>query len=155
MQVNRAVGLAGVCLLMIGVWAGATVWAGFPVPVHSLPLLIVLMVGLVGYAAMPYSLPRPRRVLPSTNTSRCPPIRRALLELVGEEDFISWFNALEFESTDGQTIRLSVPVTFLKSQIDQHFAHVVLQACRTVFPHLNRTEIIVRSSDPRPNHPHA
>lgn len=141
---GRALVFAAACLALIGVWVAASALAGFPVSPHTLPLLVVLMVGLVVFAALQLSLPGRRIGTANLPPSSCPAIRRAILALVGDEAFVSWFNALEFDSTDGHVMRLSVPVTFLKTHIDRHYAHATLQACRTVFPELHTVDIVVR-----------
>lgn len=72
--------------------------------------------------------------LGSTMDERPLVARRALLALVGEEVFVSWFNALEFEDFDGSTVRASVPVRFIRNFIETHHMETLLQAAQQGYP---------------------
>lgn len=71
-------------------------------------------------------------------------VRSMLRARLGEEIFTSWFNALEFDSFDGKTVRMSVPVKFLRNWIQSHYADELLNCCRAEFKGAGRVEVVLR-----------
>jgi chromosomal replication initiator protein len=70
---------------------------------------------------------------------------RALLRIrFGEEVYSSWFKTMEFESFDGETIRVSVPVKFLRNWIQSHYADDLLTCCAAEFDGVKRVEVVLR-----------
>lgn len=70
---------------------------------------------------------------------------RAMLRAqLGEDIFTSWFNAMEFESFDGSTVQVSVPVKFLKNWIQSHYEDALLGCCRAEFKGAERVEVLLR-----------
>jgi chromosomal replication initiator protein len=70
--------------------------------------------------------------------------RAMLRATLGEDIFTSWFNALEFDHFDGKTVRVSVPVRFLKNWIQSHYADDLLKCCRAEFKGAERVEVSLR-----------
>jgi chromosomal replication initiator protein len=71
-------------------------------------------------------------------------VRAALKAQLGEDVYSSWFNSLEFQSLDGATLTVSVPVKFLKNWIQTHYADALLTCCRIEFADIERVEIVQR-----------
>ena len=70
---------------------------------------------------------------------------RAMLRAqLGEDIFTSWFNAMEFESFDGSTVQVSVPVKFLRNWIQSHYEDALLACCRAEFKGAERVEVLLR-----------
>ena len=70
---------------------------------------------------------------------------RAMLRArLGEDVFSSWFASLEFEDFDGQVVRASVPVKFLKKWIQSHYADDLLQCCAAEFTGVERVDVALR-----------
>ena len=87
-------------------------------------------------------------------------VRAILKARVGEEKFNSWFKSMEFASFDGRVLLVTVPVKFLKSWIQQHYADTLLECCATQFEGVEQIEVAQReptvarkqprAPDPRP-----
>ncbi|MEZ5851389.1 MAG: chromosomal replication initiator protein DnaA [Hyphomicrobiaceae bacterium] len=73
-----------------------------------------------------------------------PRIRAILRAQLGEEIFKSWFGALEFERYDGEVLRVTVPVKFLKSWIQTHYADALHRCAASEIPGLERVEVHLR-----------
>jgi chromosomal replication initiator protein len=71
-------------------------------------------------------------------------LHKQLRATLGEEVYSSWFNAVELGGVVEGTVRLSVPVKFLKSWIQSHYTDQMLACCRSVFEDVDRVEIVVR-----------
>jgi chromosomal replication initiator protein len=80
-------------------------------------------------------------------------VRERLRAEVGEDIYLSWFARMELESSEGETVKLSVPTRFLKSWIQSHYAEKVLTCWRAENAGFSRIELIVRSSMLRPATP--
>ncbi|HRY06967.1 MAG TPA: chromosomal replication initiator protein DnaA [Hyphomicrobiaceae bacterium] len=63
---------------------------------------------------------------------------------LGEDIFTSWFNAMEFESFDGSTVQVSVPVKFLRNWIQSHYEDALLACCKAEFKGVERVEVLLR-----------
>lgn len=79
-------------------------------------------------------------------------MRKTLRVRLGEEVFTAWFGTVEADGIAGTTLHLSVPVKFLKSWIQSHYADALLAAARQEFPTLERVDIVLRQPQaaPRP-----
>ncbi|MDO9382159.1 MAG: chromosomal replication initiator protein DnaA [Hyphomicrobiaceae bacterium] len=64
---------------------------------------------------------------------------------LGDETFTSWFNALEFDDFDGKTVKVSVPVKFLRNWIQSHYIDDLLQCAQAEFTGAERIEVLVRT----------
>jgi chromosomal replication initiator protein len=71
-------------------------------------------------------------------------VRAMLRAQLGEDIFTSWFNALEFESFDGTTVQVSVPVKFLRNWIQSHYEDALLACCKAEFKSAERVEVLLR-----------
>jgi chromosomal replication initiator protein len=70
---------------------------------------------------------------------------RAMLRArLGEDIFSSWFASMDFEGFDGQVVRASVPVKFLKKWIQAHYAEDLLQCCAAEFIGVERVDVALR-----------
>jgi chromosomal replication initiator protein len=71
-------------------------------------------------------------------------VRTMLRARFGAEVYDCWFHALEFETFDGRTVRASVPVKFLQTWIQSHYAEGLLECCKAEFQGAERLEIVTR-----------
>ena len=71
-------------------------------------------------------------------------VRVMLRARFGAEVYDCWFHALEFESFDGRTVRASVPVKFLQTWIQAHYADGLLECCTAEFHGAERLEVVTR-----------
>ena len=71
-------------------------------------------------------------------------VRAMLRAQLGEDIFTSWFNALEFDAFDGKTVQVSVPVKFLRTWIQSHYADQLLACCKAEFKGTERVEVVLR-----------
>jgi len=70
---------------------------------------------------------------------------RAMLRArLGDDIFLSWFHTLEFESFEAQTVKVSVPVKFLRTWIQSHYAEDLLSCCRAEFKGAEKVEVVLR-----------
>ena len=60
---------------------------------------------------------------------------------LGEEVYSSWFGSMEPDVRSGNVLRLSVPVKFLKSWIQSHYADRVLACWQAEMPTLQRVDL--------------
>lgn len=68
-------------------------------------------------------------------------IRRDLRARIGENVFDAWFRLLEFESFDGATVRMSVPVRFLQRWISGRYLDALRASCAVAFPDVQWVEV--------------
>ncbi|HEV7449343.1 MAG TPA: chromosomal replication initiator protein DnaA [Candidatus Paceibacterota bacterium] len=73
-------------------------------------------------------------------------VRARLRAELGEEIFKSWFASMDFCALEGQTVRVSVPTTFLKSWVQSHYADKILACWKAEVPEVRRIEIVRRSA---------
>src|SRR5262249_57977597 len=66
--------------------------------------------------------------------------------VVGENVFSSWCARMELESSEGDTIKLSVPTRFLKSWVQSHYAEKLLECWQSEHSTVGRIELTVRSA---------
>lgn len=71
-------------------------------------------------------------------------VRAMLRARLGEDIFSSWFHALEFESFENKTVKVSVPVKFLRTWIQSHYSQDLLECCRAEFKGAERVEVTLR-----------
>jgi len=71
-------------------------------------------------------------------------VRTLLRARLGDDVYSSWFNSMEFESFDGRAVRASVPVKFLKSWIQSHYADHLLECCASEFKGAERVDLELR-----------
>src|SRR3954462_4572015 len=73
-------------------------------------------------------------------------VKGRLRSSVGEDVYTSWFARMDLESVQQESIRLSVPTTFLRSWIQAHYAERVLSCCQAEMPDVHRVDLTVRSA---------
>jgi chromosomal replication initiator protein len=73
-------------------------------------------------------------------------VRARLRAELGEEIFKSWFAAMEHCALEGDTVRVSVPTSFLKSWVQSHYADKLLACWKAELPAVRRIEVVRRSA---------
>jgi chromosomal replication initiator protein len=76
--------------------------------------------------------------------SRGQKTRAMLRARLGDDVFSSWFHTLEFESFEGKTVKVSVPVKFLKNWIQSHYADDLLSCCKAEFKGAEKVDVTLR-----------
>jgi chromosomal replication initiator protein len=76
--------------------------------------------------------------------ARAQKVRAMLRARLGEDIYSSWFNSMEFQDFDGKTVRVSVPVKFLRSWIQSHYADDLLTCCTAEFKGVERVDVALR-----------
>ena len=71
-------------------------------------------------------------------------VRATLRARLGDDIYSSWFNALEFDSFDGKTVKVSVPVKFLRKWIQSHYMDELLVCCKSEFKTAETVDVSVR-----------
>jgi len=71
-------------------------------------------------------------------------IKALLKHKLGEDIYSSWFNAMEVDGFDGRTVKVSVPVKFLRTWIQAHYADQLLASCKAEFKDAERVEVVWR-----------
>src|SRR3954467_15156838 len=73
-------------------------------------------------------------------------VKSRLRSNVGEDVYTSWFARMDLEGVQDESVRLSVPTTFLKSWIQAHYAERVLSCCQAEMPEVHRIDLTVRTA---------
>jgi chromosomal replication initiator protein len=84
-----------------------------------------------------------------TNEPRGEKTRAMLRARLGDDIFTSWFHTLEFEAFDAKTVKVSVPVKFLKTWIQSHYSDDLLSCCRAEFKGAEKVEVTLRQPHAR------
>ena len=71
-------------------------------------------------------------------------VRATLRARLGDDIYSSWFNALEFDGFDGKTVKVSVPVKFLRKWIQSHYMDELLVCCKSEFKTAEQVDVSVR-----------
>ncbi len=71
-------------------------------------------------------------------------VRALLRARLGDDIYTSWFNAIEFDHFDGKTVKISVPVKFLKTWIQSHYLDDLLTCCRSEFAGAELVDVVLR-----------
>ena len=85
----------------------------------------------------------------TTNEPRGEKTRAMLRARLGDDIFTSWFHTLEFEAFDAKTVKVSVPVKFLKTWIQSHYSDDLLSCCRAEFKGAEKVEVTLRQPHAR------
>ena len=72
-------------------------------------------------------------------------VKQRLRAEVGDDNFKSWFAAMELCAIDGEIVRLSVPTRFLKSWVQSHYIDKMLACWKTEAPAVRRIDLAVRT----------
>ena len=86
----------------------------------------------------------------SDNATRWDRVRRRLRVEVGDDIYSSWFARMEFEDSDPESVKLSVPTRFLRNWIQSHYTDRLISLWRNETPTLKRIDVIVRSTSRGP-----
>src|ERR1700758_3352026 len=73
-------------------------------------------------------------------------VKGRLRSSVGDDVYSSWFARMDLESVQHESVRLSVPTTFLKSWIQAHYAERVLSCFQAEMPEVHKIDLTVRSA---------
>ncbi len=73
-------------------------------------------------------------------------VRAQLKAQLGAEVFASWFERMKLVDATSSIVRLSVPTTFLRSWINNHYLDLIVKLWKADAPELLRVEIVVRSA---------
>src|SRR5215472_6072575 len=73
-------------------------------------------------------------------------VKGRLRSSVGDDVYSSWFARMDLENVQQESVRLSVPTTFLKSWIQAHYSERVLSCCQAEMPEVHRIDLTVRSA---------
>ena len=84
------------------------------------------------------------RAMTNTEQDRWTRVKGRLRSSVGEDVYSSWFARMDLERVQQESVRLSVPTTFLKSWIQAHYAERVLSCFQAEMPEVHRIELTVR-----------
>jgi chromosomal replication initiator protein len=97
----------------------------------------------------PYFIRKPSEKMTTTMTDteqdRWARVKVRLRSSVGEDVYTSWFARMDLESVQRESVRLSVPTTFLRSWIQAHYAERVLLCCQAEMPEVHRIDLTVRT----------
>jgi chromosomal replication initiator protein len=86
----------------------------------------------------------PQDLAPKSCVGKGDKVRAMLRARLGEDIYTSWFAAMEFDSFDGRVVRATVPVKFLKSWIQSHYADDLLECCAAEFEGAERIDLALR-----------
>jgi chromosomal replication initiator protein len=73
-------------------------------------------------------------------------VTKKLKARVGTEVYSSWFGRMKLVEASKSVVRLSVPTTFLRSWINNHYLALIAELWREETPELMKLEIIVRTA---------
>ena len=82
----------------------------------------------------------------NTEQDRWSRVKGRLRSSVGDDVYSSWFARMDLENVQQESVRLSVPTTFLKSWIQAHYAERVLSCWQAEMPEVHRIELTVRTA---------
>ena len=91
-----------------------------------------------------------RSETPQTLQARGLKVKAALRARLGEDVFSSWFTTLEFQSFDGQLLKATVPVKFLRNWIQSHYADALLACAGAEFDGVEQVEVLLREPNAAP-----
>src|SRR6202140_2687285 len=83
------------------------------------------------------------QTMTNTEQDRWSRVKGRLRSSVGDDVYSSWFARMDLESIQRESVRLSVPTTFLKSWIQAHYAERVLTGCQAEMPAVERMDLPV------------
>lgn len=82
-------------------------------------------------------------------------VKAALRARLGEDVFSSWFTTLEFQSFDGRLLKVTVPVKFLRTWIQSHYADALLACAAPEFAGIEQVEVLLRQPNAVASKPQA
>lgn len=75
-------------------------------------------------------------------------IQKLLRVRLGEDVYTAWFERLAFDHIEGPTLHTSVPVKFLRSWIQSHYADDLLACCKSTIPQVEKVDVQLRTPAP-------
>ena len=93
-----------------------------------------------------YLFEKSYRAMTNTEQDSWTRVKGRLRSSVGEDVYSSWFARMDLEKVQQESVRLSVPTTFLKSWIQAHYVERVLSCFQAEMPGVHRIELTVRSA---------
>src|SRR3954464_14800708 len=90
-----------------------------------------------------YLFEKSYRAMTNMEQDRWTRVKGRLRSSVGEDVYSSWFARMDLEKVQQESVRLSVPTTFLKSWIQAHYAERVLSCFQAEMPEVHRIELPV------------
>lgn len=81
-------------------------------------------------------------------------VQAMLKTRLGDDAFVSWFDRCRLEAVEPRQLLLSVPTTFLKTWIRNHYSDMLLELWQEQIPDLLKVDIVVRSAVRSENGPH-
>lgn len=76
-------------------------------------------------------------------------LHAAMQEHFSEETYQSWLRAIDVETFDGATLKLSFPVRFLRRWVESHYAGELEVCARKAFPTLYKVQYVLRQPGSR------
>src|ERR1700756_1138922 len=108
---------------------------------------------MAGKASLPGDFGKQRQLgwksfqaMTNSEQERWTRVKGRLRSSVGDDVYSSWFARMDLEKVQQESVRLSVPTTFLKSWIQAHYAERVLSCFQAEMPEVHRIELTVRSA---------
>src|SRR4051812_13180207 len=89
---------------------------------------------------------RERQPMTVSDQERWTRVQARLRAAVGDENFKSWFGALEHDAINDDVVRLSLPTRFLKSWVQSHYADKLLACWKAEMPSIRRIDLVHRSA---------
>jgi chromosomal replication initiator protein len=90
--------------------------------------------------------PHERQPMTLSDKEQWARVQARLRAAVGDENFKSWFGALEHDATNDDVVRLSLPTRFLKSWVQSHYADKLLACWKAELPSIRRVDLVHRSA---------
>jgi chromosomal replication initiator protein len=90
--------------------------------------------------------PHERQPMSLSDQERWARVQARLRAAVGDENFKSWFGALEHDAINDDVVRLSLPTRFLKSWVQSHYADKLLACWKAELPSIRRVDLVHRSA---------
>src|SRR5436305_2166651 len=90
--------------------------------------------------------PHERQPMSLSDQERWTRVQARLRAAVGDENFKSWFGALEHDATHDDVVRLSLPTRFLKSWVQSHYADKLLACWKAELPAIRRVDLVHRTA---------
>ena len=97
--------------------------------------------------------PRPAPGVSSDDEAAAETVRQMLKAKLGPEVFQSWFGRLRLDEAGRSQVRMSVPTTFLKSWIANHYLDLLGELWAEVRPGVVKVDLVVRSAHRGPARP--
>jgi chromosomal replication initiator protein len=108
---------------------------------------------LAGVVSGTMDVRRPGPLQNTELTRKGAKVKAALRARLGEDVFSSWFVALEFQAFDGEVLKVTVPVKFLRNWIQTHYSDALMACAQPEFPGLRQVDVLLREPAAPVNRP--